>query len=249
VKAFKTYLAITATMLVAAAAAQAGNPTPAQLRGLEAQGQALNTRCQTSTLSREGYIALCGTKGSKHQPTAAELRAYEIRGQAMSRVYRPTPSRQNAGWYRALQIRGEGMQNLSLSSTLSREGFVALFGTRGAENHPTAAQLRGLEIRGQGIQDLAQSSTLSREGYVALFGTRGAENHPTAAELQAFEIRGDAMNRLPVASSPVTPATKFAWRDFGYGALAAFGVVLLAGGIAAGIRYGHKTSAPPRTVS
>ena len=61
-KAFKTYLAITATMLVAAAAAQAGNPTTAQLRGLETRGQALNTRCQTSTLSREGFTALCGAK-------------------------------------------------------------------------------------------------------------------------------------------------------------------------------------------
>ena len=46
-KAFKTYLAITATMLVTAAAAQAGNPTAAQLRGMEIRGQAMNTLCQT----------------------------------------------------------------------------------------------------------------------------------------------------------------------------------------------------------
>jgi hypothetical protein len=249
VKAFKTYLAITATMLVTAAAAQAGNPTAAQLRGLEDQGQALNIRCQTSTLSREGFTALCGAKGSQHQPTAGELRAYEIRGRAMNSLSQPAVSRQNQGWYRALQIRGAGMQNLSQSSTLSREGFVALFGTRGAESHPTAAQLRALEIRGQGIQDLAQSSTLSREGYVALFGTKGASQHPTAAALRAYEIRGEAMNRLPVASSPVTPATPFAWRDFGFGAVAGLGFVLLAGGIAAGIRYGHKADPHPRTVS
>jgi len=145
VKAFKTYLAITATMLVTAATAQAGNPTASQLRGMEIRGQALNTLCQTSTLSREGFTALCGTMGSQHQPTAAELGAYEIRGQAMNTMYRSTPS-QKADWYRALQIRGQGMQDLSQSSTLSREGYVALFGSKGSESHPTAAQLRGLEI-------------------------------------------------------------------------------------------------------
>ena len=251
-KAFKTYLVIAATIVVAIAVvpvAQAGNPTAAQLRGMEIRGQAMNSLCQTSTLSREGFTALCGAKDSQHQPTGAELSAYEIRGQAMNTAYRPTASPQKASWYRALEIRGQGMQSLSQSSTLSREGYIALFGTKGSESHPTAAQLRGLEIRGQGIQDLAQSSTLSREGYVALFGTRGASQHPTAAALRAYQIRGEAMNRLPVASSPVTPSSPFSWGDFGIGAAAALGFVLLAGGIAAGIRYGHKADTHPRTVS
>ena len=252
-KAFKTYLVIAATIVVAVAVApvaQAGNPTAAQLRGLEIQGQAMNNLCQTSTLSREGYIALCGTKGSQHQPTAAELRAYEIRGRAMNAMNRPTVSGPTAAELRALEIRGQGMQDLRQSSTLSREGYTALFGTKGAERQPTRAELQALQIRGQGMQDLRQSSTLSREGYVALFGTKGAAHQPTAAELTALEIRGQAMNRYAAdATTGVNPSTPFEWREFGIGAAAAFGFVLLAGGIAAGLHYGRKTSASPRTVS
>ena len=184
-KAFKTFLVIAATMIVAVAAvpaAQAGNPTAAQLRGLEIRGQAMNNLCQNPTLSREGYVALCGTKGAQHQPTAAELRA--------------------------------------------------------------------LQIRGQGMDDLSQSPTLSREAYVALFGTRGAEHQPTAAELRGLEIRGQAMNRFPtVAATRVTTAPAFQWGEFGIGAAAMLGFVLVGGGIAAGIHYGRKPSAPPHTVS
>ncbi len=210
-KAFKTFLVITATMIVAVAAApvtQAGNPTAAQLRGLEIRGQAMNSMCQSSTLSREGYVALCGTRGSQHQPTAAELRAYEIRGQAMNAMSRPTVS-----------------------------GGIA-------------AALRALAIRGQGMQDLAQSPTLSREAYVALFGTQGAEYQPTAAELHALQVRGQAMNRFAVnATTRFSPANPFEWREFGFGAAAALGFVLLTGGIWAGVHYGRKPGAPPHTVS
>ena len=226
----------------------AGNPTPAQLRALQIRGQGMNNLCQSPTLSREGYVALCGTRGAQHQPTAAVLRAYKIRGQGMNALYRPTVSGPSAA-VRALQIRGQGMNDLSQSATLSREAYVALFGTKGAEHQPTAAELRAYQIRGQGMDDLSQSSTLSREAYVALFGTRGAEHQPTAAELNAYEIRGQAMNRLAAEPPRVTVSPAFDWSDFGIGAGAMLGFVLLAGGILAGIHYGRKPSAPPHTVS
>ena len=253
-KAFKTYLVIAATIVVAIAivpVAQAGNPTAAELRALEIRGQAMNTLCENPTLSRESYVGLCGTKGSQHQPTAAELRAYEIRGRAMNAMYRPAVSGTTAAALRALEIRGQGMQDLSQSPTLSREAYIGLFGTKGAPQHPTRAELRALEIRGQGIQDLSQSSTLSREGYVALFGTKGAEHQPTAAQLGALEIRGEAMNRFAAnATTSFTPGSQFEWREFSFGAAAALGFVLLTGGIWAGLHYGRKPSAPPpHTVS
>jgi hypothetical protein len=221
VKAFKTYLAITATMLVTAAAAHAGNPTAAQLSSMEIQGQAMNSRCQTSTLSREGYIALCGTKGSQHQPTAAELRAYEIRGEAMNSMYRPTASSQKPAWYRALEIRGQGMQNLSQSSTLSREGFVVLFGTNGAESHPTAIQLRGLEIRGQGMDQLcADKGRLSSDAYAALC---------TSGRIATGQF------------TQVLRPSGFHWGDFGIGAASMLGVALVAGGLVAGAQYSRRS--------
>ena len=205
----------------------------------------MNSLCQTSTLSREGYVALCGTKGAEHQPTAAELRAYEIRGNAMDAQFQPTASA-----LRALEIRGQAMNTRCQTSTLSREGYTALCGSRGAQQQPTAAELRAFEIRGQGIADLSQSSTLSREGYIALFGTKGAEHQPTAAQLRAYEIRGQAMNRFATDTpASVTASPSFNWGDFGIGAGAALGFVLLAGGIAAGLHYGRRSSAPPRTVS
>jgi hypothetical protein len=253
VKAFKTYLVIATLTVLAVAAvpvAHAGNPTSAQLRALQIRGQAMNTMCESSTLSREGYVALCGTKGSQHQPTAAALQAYEIRGRAMNAMSRPTVSGGIAAALRALAIRGQGMQALSESATLSREGYTALFGTQGAEQQPTRAELHALQIRSQGMQDLSQSPTLSREAYVALFGTQGAEHQPTAAELHALQIRGQAMNRFAVnATTRFSPANPFEWREFGFGAAAALGFVLLTGGIWAGLHYGRKPGAPPHTVS
>ncbi len=88
-KALKTTLLTGITVVAAAAVsiAQAGNLSAAQLQGLEIQGQAKNQICQTSTISREGYVALCGSKGAAHQPTRAELHALQIRGEAMNALY------------------------------------------------------------------------------------------------------------------------------------------------------------------
>jgi len=89
VKALKTFLVISAMTIVAVAVPTAlgGNLSAAQLQALEIQGQARNQLCQTSTLAREGYVALCGRSGSQHQPTRAELRALQIRGEALDALY------------------------------------------------------------------------------------------------------------------------------------------------------------------
>ena len=89
---------------------------------------------------------------------------------------------------------------------------------------------------------------------------------PSPAELKALEIRGQALNQMCVGSSgeisatlcgrlatgqvtQVTRSSGFDWSDFGIGAGAMLGFVLLAGGIAAGVHYGRRRSAWPRTVS
>ena len=121
---------------------------------------------------------------------------------------------------------------------------VAVAGT------PTAAELRALEIRGQGLDELCQDPTLPREGYVVVCGTVGAQHQPTRAELRALEIRGQGLNDL-VASTPAVDASEastFDWGDFGIGAGAMLGLVMLAGGIAAGIHYSRR-GVRPRTIS
>jgi hypothetical protein len=179
----------------------------------------------------------------------------------------------NAAALRALEIRGQGMNNLCADATLTQSGRRALCGATGAGSRPNAAALRALEIRGQGMNGLCPDSTLSVEASRALCGGEGAGSGLTAAQLRGFETRGQAMNRLCstkhfasadaavsvcgdaslVAAAPtVRPAVSsgFDWADFGIGAGAMLGLVLLAGGIAAGLHYGRsRSSVRPRPAS
>jgi hypothetical protein len=131
---------------------------------------------------------------------------------------------------------------------------------------PSPAELKALQIRGQALNELCGDSTLTGAAYASLCGTAGAGNQPTPSELNALEIRGQALNHLcdgssreisasvcgRLATGQVTQITRsrgFDWSDFGIGAGAMLGFVLLAGGIAAGVHYGRKGSVHPRPVS
>ena len=149
---------------------------------------------------------------------------------------------------KALEIRGQALNQLCEDSTLTGVGYRALCGTTGASNRPTASELRALEIRGQALNQMCGDSTLVGSAYRSLCGTTGASNRPTASELRALEIRGQALNQLCAGSSgeisatlcgrlatgqvtQVTRSSGFDWSDFGIGAGAMLGFVLLAGGI------------------
>jgi hypothetical protein len=131
---------------------------------------------------------------------------------------------------------------------------------------PSPAELKALQIRGQALNELCGDSTLTGAAYASLCGTAGAGNQPTPSELNALEIRGQALNHLcdgssreisasvcgRLATGQVTQITRsrgFDWSDFGIGAGAMLGFVLLAGGIAAGVHYGRKGTVHPRPVS
>jgi hypothetical protein len=131
---------------------------------------------------------------------------------------------------------------------------------------PSPAELKALEIRGQALNELCGDSTLTGAAYASLCGTAGAGNRPTPSELNALEIRGQALNHLcdgrsgEISASvcgrlatgrviQVTRSRGFDWSDFGIGAGAMLGFVLLAGGIAAGVHYGRKGRVHPRPVS
>jgi hypothetical protein len=135
-------------------------------------------------------------------------------------------------------------------------------------DNPTRAQLRALEIRGQAMNRLCDDPTLTADAYRALCGKPASSKQQVVAQLRALEIRGQAMNHLcdgsrklsaeafealcGVGAAPTVQAvasTGFDWGDFGIGAGAMLGLVLLTGGTVAGLHYGRKSSVRPRTVS
>lgn len=168
---------------------------------------------------------------------------------------------------KALEIRGQALNQLCDDSTLTGAAYTSLCGATGVGNRPTASELRALEIRGQALSQLCGDSTVTGLAYRSLCGSAGSGSRPTVSELKALEIRGQALNRLcdqgssgeisaalcgGIAAGQVTQVAKssgFDWSDFGIGAGAMLGFVLLAGGIAAGVHYGRKSSVSPRTVS
>jgi hypothetical protein len=138
--------------------------------------------------------------------------------------------------------------------------------------NPTPAELKALEIRGRALNQRCDNPTLSREAFRALCGTVGARYQPTGAELRALEIRGQALNHLcdggnvvsvagyraicgdsarfvTVTAPGVASSRGFDWRDFGIGAGAMLGLVLLSAGIAAAVHFSRRSSVRPRTVS
>ncbi|HEU5212007.1 MAG TPA: hypothetical protein VFU10_04500 [Gaiellaceae bacterium] len=267
-KLFTSYLVVVAFAVAAFASVAQANSNSA-VQALQIRGQGMNALCDSPTLSREGFVAVCGTKGASQHPTRAVLRAYAIRGAGMNALVVSA----TAPDVRALQIRGEGMNAMCQSPTLSREGFVAVCGTQGASQQPTRAVLRAyairgaalnalpvsrpistpdtraLQIRGEGMNALCSSPTLSRESYIAVCGTEGASQQPTRAELQAMQIRGEAMDHITAVPVSTISSNGFDWSDFGIGAISMLGLVLLAGGITAGVHYSRRHTVRPRPVS
>jgi hypothetical protein len=137
---------------------------------------------------------------------------------------------------------------------------------------PTPAELKALEIRGQALNQQCDNPTLSREAFLELCGKAGAQNQPTRAELKALEIRGQALNHLcdgrniastvgyrafcgerarvaTFAAHEARISSGFHWGDFGIGAGAMLGLVLLLAGIATAVHYSRRGSVQARTVS
>jgi hypothetical protein len=85
---------------------------------------------------------------------------------------------------------------------------------------------RALDVRSEALNDL--------------YGNAASRVSPD--ELDALFLRSEGMNRYgerlqasaPVASAPAP--TSFAWDDFGTGVAAAFGLMLLTGGLAVAVR-------------
>ena len=135
----------------------------------------------------------------------------------------PTPAE-----LKALEIRGQALNQACLDPTQSREAFRALCTYTGSQNQPTPAESNALEIRGQALNQACLDPTQSRAAFRALCTYTGTQTQPTRVE----------------ASS-----SGFDWRDFSIGAGAMFGLALLLGGTAAAVHYSRRSTVQPRTVS
>ena len=137
----------------------------------------------------------------------------------------PTPA-----WFKALEARSEALSQQCVGPTLSREAFRALCGNAGAQYQPTRAELKALDSRGQALSHLCDDgNAMSVAGYRALCGSSA---------------------RVVTLAAPGAPSPSgFEWGDFGIGAGAMFGLILLTGGIATAVHYGRRSSTRPRTAS
>jgi hypothetical protein len=121
---------------------------------------------------------------------------------------------------------------LAIGSVLG--GATTAAASAGAPDGTTKAADRALHIRSQALNDR--------------YGDAGA-SRVSPDVLNALAVRSEGMNSYgktlqastPVASTPAS--TSFAWDDFGAGIAAAFGLVLLTGGLAVAVRTGTRKRA------
>jgi hypothetical protein len=137
----------------------------------------------------------------------------------------------------------------SLDTTIRRVGLVlsvgagsiALFvGSAAAADDRPAASF----YTPQQLQAISQSWA-ARGG---VFVNRPAASFYTPQQLQAISQSWAARATSPVIATPTRSQSSFDWADFGAGAGAMLGAVLLAGGLGAAIHYGRRGSVRTRPV-
>ncbi len=188
--------------------------------------------------------------GGSHGMSAAAYRALVAQGQAMNarygnavthlsspqfiELYRDGGSKMSPEALNALVVRGQAQNSLAAAqfSGYSPGAFSAL-----------QAESRALNVRyGDAV------TRLSPKAFIELYNAGGSKLSPQA--LNALIVRSQAMNRLAAAStseSPtVTSTPSFAWDDFGIGAAATVGLILLLGGIGVAVRTGRCTGVATR---
>jgi len=110
----------------------------------------------------------------------------------------------------------------------------------------TKGEYRALMIRSEGLNKLYGNAVtrLSTKDFIALWNAGAWRLAPE--EFNALVVRSEGLNsygKTLQASTPVastSASTSFAWDDFGIGVAAAFGLVLLTGGLAVAVRTGTR---------
>jgi hypothetical protein len=129
-------------------------------------------------------------------------------------------------------------------------GATATAASAGVPEGMTKAAYRALHIRSEALNNLHGNAVtrLSPAQFAAYWNAGASRLSPD--ELNALVVRSEGLNSYgktlqastPVASTvaSTSASTSFAWDDFGFGMAAAFGLVLLTGGLAVAVRAGTR---------
>lgn len=125
-------------------------------------------------------------------------------------------------------------------------GETATAASAGVPEGMTKAAYRALHIRSEALNNLYGNAVtrLSPAQFAAYWNAGASRLSPD--EFNALVVRSEGLNSYgktlqtstPVAST--SASTSFAWDDFGIGMAAAFGLVLLTGGLAVAVRTGTR---------
>ena len=125
-------------------------------------------------------------------------------------------------------------------------GETATAASAGVPEGMTKAAYRALHIRSEALNNLyGNAVTRLSPAQLAAFWNAGA-SRLSPDEFNALVVRSEGLNsygKTLQASTPVastSASTSFAWDDFGIGMAAAFGLVLLTGGLAVAVRTGAR---------
>ena len=126
-------------------------------------------------------------------------------------------------------------------------GETATAASAGVPEGMTNAAYRALHVRSEALNDLYGNpvTRLSPAQFAAYWNAGASRLSPD--EFNALVVRSEGLNsygKTLQASTPVastSASTSFAWDDFGIGMAAAFGLVLLTGGLAVAVRTGMRT--------
>jgi hypothetical protein len=133
---------------------------------------------------------------------------------------------------------------LALGALLA--GATATAASAGVPEGTTKAEYRALHIRSEALNNLYGNAVtrLLPAQFAANWNAGASRLSPDG--FNALVVRSEGLNsygKMLQASKPVastSPSTTFAWDDFGIGIAAAFGLVLLTGGLAVAIRTGTR---------
>lgn len=125
-------------------------------------------------------------------------------------------------------------------------GETATAASAGVPEGMTKAADRALHIRSEALNNLYGNAVtrLSPAQFAAYWNAGASRLSPDA--FNALVVRSEGLNsygKTLQASTPVastSASTSFAWDDFGIGMAAAFGLVLLTGGLAVAVRTGTR---------
>ena len=125
-------------------------------------------------------------------------------------------------------------------------GETATAASAGVPEGMTKAEYRALHIRSEALNNLYGNAVtrLSPAQFAAYWNAGASQLSPD--EFNALVVRSEGLNsygKTLQASTPVvstSASASFAWDDFGIGMAAAFGLVLLTGGLAVAVRTGTR---------